>query len=979
MITLNFGKSEYSLKPTPDLVIFPDMTIDIPIKVTLKRIHVRYIETNKPAIHLGPINNKENSKRSFVYINFPLLIQTDSLEEEEVFVVWIEERGDWIAIIYNRWREDFFFDENYSGPFELDDFCENQLLRAYGIDWQRSLSETVRQTSPQGFIREIIAHAAASNVTELSITNKEIEALPPEIGKLTDLTSLKLSNNQLTSLPPEIGQLENLTFLSLIENQLTELPKEIGRLANLKSLYVNFNKLKTVPEEIGQLQNLRSLGLIGNLLDYLPPQIGLLANLDYLHLGGNQLTRLPAELGQLKKLTTLILISNQIKDLPAKISQLNNLKYLNLENNPLPLPPEIVRRKNSRIILDYYFSRIKKHLNEVKLLIVGQGSVGKTSLIERILHDTFDPNQTKTEGISIKQWKIEESNKASAKKLKPIRSRIETTDSQIKLNLWDFGGQEIMHATHQFFLTKRSLYILVLDARLTQEENRVEYWLKIIQSFGGESPVLILGNKADQHSLDIDRTGLGKKYPNIVGILETSAATGAGIEALKTEIAKQVDTLPHIHDLLPETWFTVKSKLEGLGRDKNFITQDEYLSLCDTNDITDETSQHTLIGFLHDLGVVLHFQDDPRLEALGILNPQWVTNGVYKILNSHELFQNQGKLTLPLLHRILDLPEYPQDKHLFIVDMMKKFELCYEIDEKSLLIPDLLPKDEPFLDDWLDSLAFQYQYNILPSSIITRFIVRMEAFVHTATTWRSGTVLIGKENNALVKADYEDRSISIYVRGNTESRSDFLSVIREEFNTIHKTIAKIEITEKVPISSYPGAIPPDYNFLLRMERENRSSFPVQAGNDIVDVSVAKLLNDIRPSKEVKVFISYSHDDKEFVKKLAKELEKSQAKVWWDFSALKGGQNWQKEIQQGIKLCEFFLVVLTPQGVESEWVNREIIYAMEYKKPIIPLYLKPCERPISIIEKQYIDFEKQTQKAAIKELIVILRVQDIVKQ
>ena len=139
--------------------------------------------------------------------------------------------------------------------------------------------------------------------------------------------------------------------------------------------------------------------------------------------------------------------------------------------------------------------------------------------------------------------------------------------SPIKFNIWDFGGQEIMHATHQFFLTKRSLYLLVLDARLTQEENRVEYWLKIIQSFGGESPVLIVGNKTDQHPLDIDRTGLQKKYPNIVGILETSAATGVGIEALKAEIAEQVNTLPHVRDLLPETWFTVKSKLEESGQE----------------------------------------------------------------------------------------------------------------------------------------------------------------------------------------------------------------------------------------------------------------------------------------------------------------------------------------------------------------------------------------------------------------------------
>jgi small GTP-binding protein len=283
-------------------------------------------------------------------------------------------------------------------------------------------------------------------------------------------------------------------------------------------------------------------------------------------------------------------------------------------------------------------------IHEIKLNIVGQGSVGKTSILRRLLENKFSVKEAKTEGISVSKWSIDNT--------KPLKNDIEN----ININLWDFGGQEIMHATHQFFLTKRSLYLLVLDSRLTQEENRVEYWLKIIQSFGGESPVLIVGNKIDQHPLDIDRTGLQKKYPNIVGILETSAATGAGIEALKTAITEQVNNLPHVRDLLPETWFTVKTKLEELGRQSNFINHDDYVKLCAENEVSDETSQHTLIGFLHDLGVVLHFQDDPRLEALGILNPQWVTNGVYKILNSYALFQNKGVLTSPCSTRFSTCP-----------------------------------------------------------------------------------------------------------------------------------------------------------------------------------------------------------------------------------------------------------------------------------------------------------------------------------
>ncbi|CAG0933934.1 Transcriptional regulatory protein DegU [Thermoflexales bacterium] len=490
---------------------------------------------------------------------------------------------------------------------------------------------------------------------------------------------------------------------------------------------------------------------------------------------------------------------------------------------------------------------LKKTLHEVKLIIVGQGAVGKTSLVRQILYDVFDLNQTKTEGISINRWQVNgysEQELNSKPSVSHARAGIADQRSNISLNIWDFGGQEIMHATHQFFLTKRSLYLLVLNSRLTEEENRVEYWLKLIQSFGGESPVLIVGNQIDQHPLDIDRTGLQKKYPNVVGILETSAATGAGIEELKASITKQVNNLPHVRDLLPETWFTVKTKLEGLGGDSNFITYDKYLELCAENEVNDEASQRTLIGFLHDLGVVLHFQDAPRLEALGILNPQWVTNGVYKILNSPTLFQNRGVLTVAMLDETLNLPEYPRGKRLFIVDMMKQFELCYDIEpDKSFLVPDLLPKDEPNTGDWNGALTFQYHYNVLPTSILSRFIVRMNGLIDQVV-WRSGVALKNGGNTALVKSDTEDRKVYIWVSGEEHSRRDFLAKIRGEFDVIHKAIAKIEAREKVPVPGYPEAEPVDYDLLLQMEHDNVEVYPVLAGRKMILVNVRELLNGV---------------------------------------------------------------------------------------------------------------------------------------
>ncbi len=555
-----------------------------------------------------------------------------------------------------------------------------------------------------------------------------------------------------------------------------------------------------------------------------------------LHIAGfKSLQYVPSKIKDIPNLESLSFRDCGIVTLPEFLRGMP-LKNLDLFNNPIPIPPEIIRKSSEpETILNYYFStkQKRKSLSEIKLLIIGQGSVGKTSLVQKIILDVFDPNQTKTEGIAINKWQIEGTSG-------------ENINSQIRLNIWDFGGQEIMHATHQFFLTKRSLYLLVLDSRLTQEENRVEYWLKIIQSFSDESPVLIVGNKIDQHPLDIDRTGLQKKYPNIVGILETSAATGAGIEELKAAITEQVNNLPHVRDLLPETWFTVKTKLEELGKQSNFITHDKYLDLCAENEVSDETSQRTLIGFLHDLGVVLHFQDDPRLEALGILNPQWVTNGVYKILNSHTLFQNKGVLTTSMLDEILNLPEYPRGKRLFIVDMMKKFELCYDIEpDKTFLVPDLLPKDEPAELKFNGVPAFEYAYPVLPSSVITRFIVRMNQKIDDGLVWRTGVVLKIGENTALVKADIEDRKITIAIDGVEHTRRDTLSAIRYQLDEIHGSIKGLGAQKRVPIPEAPDAEPLDYDYLLQLERDGELEIlPVKDGARLVKVNVRKLLSGV---------------------------------------------------------------------------------------------------------------------------------------
>src|SRR5581483_5556358 len=220
--------------------------------------------------------------------------------------------------------------------------------------------------------------------------------------------------------------------------------------------------------------------------------------------------------GELRQLRSLSLFNNQLQHLPEALRQCIALKELYLHENPdLSIPAEILgptlKEKNEGSgpanpaeILDYYF-RPKRPLLEAKLILVGRGAVGKTSLVNRLVHNTFG-KEKKTEGIRITRWDV------------PLPN-----GEQAHLNVWDFGGQEIMHATHQFFLTRRSLYLLVLSGREGSADQDAEYWLKMIESFSGESPVLVVLNKQREHPCEVNQRQLQGKYPFIRGFLRPIA------------------------------------------------------------------------------------------------------------------------------------------------------------------------------------------------------------------------------------------------------------------------------------------------------------------------------------------------------------------------------------------------------------------------------------------------------------------------
>jgi GTPase SAR1 family protein len=432
-----------------------------------------------------------------------------------------------------------------------------------------------------------------------------------------------------------------------------------------------------------------------------------------------------------------------------------------------------------------------KEAAEVKVILVGEGASGKTSLVKQLHGERF---------IRIKRWKLACSGR------------------ELCCNLWDFGGQEIMQATHQFFLSRRSLYVLVLDGR---RDERPEHWLRYIESFGGKSPVLVVLNKWDANpGFDLNRPFLQKKYPFIVGFYRTSCFTGQGVEAFQQALREELDKLPMSRNRWPASWFRAKEKLEQ--RQEPRISYETFEGILAESGVQGKTSRNVLTAFLHDLGIVIHF-DEFALNDNHVLDPKWVTGAVYKIINAPMLAAANGLLKLDDLKEILawqegdDYRYYPAD-HVYIIELMKMFELCYELNDKEVLIPQLLGESEPaFAFDYKASLRFELRYeDFLPPSVMPRFIVKRHHEIKDKLRWRRGVVIENAQldASAVVNVDDETRRIHIAVTG--KERKVFLALIWLTLREINAGFEGLKVSERVPMPEEP-TITVAYESLLKSQ------------------------------------------------------------------------------------------------------------------------------------------------------------------
>ncbi len=540
-------------------------------------------------------------------------------------------------------------------------------------------------------------------------------------------------------------------------------------------------------------------------------------------------------------------------------------RYLDLGNNGDMgglLPKEVLETTDAQAILAAYRrfvlaqqKQTLKPLNELKLLVVGNEAVGKTSLLQYLITEKpRDPKEPKTPGI-VQHEKIEVLGWSPH-------------HCQVQLNAWDFGGQEMMRGTHRFFLTERSLYLLVLEDR-RQDDRSIYDWMKTIRNRGGASPVIVVINKSDagKQDLRLDEKSLQETYRNIVAFLRTSCDPGdwaaSSIEKLRAKIVDIItenEHLRHVADRIPANWLQIKNRVRELADQRDVLPHADFIALCKdpgggTDPIVEESEQRALLRLLHDLGAIvahgLERNSPAARREITLLDPNWLTGAVYRILDKASSVDQEGEFLRSQLVDWLDPGPYPPERHEFILDMMQDRDvgLCFRLptpQEERYLIPEALPANRRFYGKWPeDSLRFRYVYDYLPPGLMPRFIVESyRNLTPEKSRWRTGVVLRVRDCEVLVLADLDQRRVDVQVAGSLALRRAALNVVLDHLEAVHALNPEAGPVAVVPLPDRPE-VHVRYEHLLMLEdRMGPSYLYIPDGTDRA-YPVGELLDGVR--------------------------------------------------------------------------------------------------------------------------------------
>jgi len=569
----------------------------------------------------------------------------------------------------------------------------------------------------------------------------------PEKPKSDEASAKDKGNNDteksgLTSLPDNFADLyPNLTHLHIWgQTKLVELPELQAGLIGLDLRFSNsLESLPALPKrlellDLGGCESIFSLPPVPNSLQrcYLNDCKQLLATdlrkcesmvefdaseSPYMH----SLKTLP------RSIAKLVLAGCQNLDSVEGIEDFKNLKHLNLSACPklisLPEIPDDIQYlalhssdqlkyyKNqtlgpydrgsedepnvaSRLYVRKVFGQKLAPSAQAKLLFLGDGRVGKTTLSKALQWNTLseqerqsgqydalkpDRNEQYTRDIRFDNWQTaleldvslaeKVNEKANSAGLAPVFTEAGRCDGTIRM--WDFAGQELYHQTHRIFAAEGSVFVLVWSVdtsaavdsskRDVSEEEWVEwnrqrsldYWLEYIESIRPDASITIVCTRctdAEPDSWKKRAPKCNKRFGHVKDFYIDSLEPGdlsdednefrGLVEHLRKECGREAHRLGILQ---PEFYSVVRSQLDQWVSNNMAAMTDERVLLRQYSDWSEDLKQldpaiplspvhiEGITGYLNDAGMLVRIQSNTERAVL--IDQSWAASVIYKLLH----------------------------------------------------------------------------------------------------------------------------------------------------------------------------------------------------------------------------------------------------------------------------------------------------------------------------------------------------------
>jgi Leucine-rich repeat (LRR) protein len=724
------------------------------------------------------------------------------------------------------------------------------------------------------------ALASLTQLQKLDLQNNQLTKLPEALASLTQLRELYLQNNQLRELPNAIASLTQLRELFLPNNQLRELPGALASLTQLQWLNLNHNQLRELPETISSLTQLQWLLLDNNQLRELPETISSLTQLQQLYLQNNQLRELPEALTSLTQLQRLFLPNNQLRELPGALASLTQLQLLCLSNNPLNPDLAAAYDQGTEGVLQYLRAKAEAQitLNEAKLILIGEGEVGKSCLLGALREDEWLEGRPTTHGIEIK----------------PVIVTHPDTDTEISLNGWDFGGQPVYRSTHQLFFSAPAVYLVVWKPREGPQQGFVKEWITLIKHREPDAKVLVVATHGGpgQRQPDIDRQEIHDRFGSdtVLGFFHVNSKPDAqnsctGLAELKAKIASVAASLPEMGRSVPAKWQQVREILQT--NDRAYLPYDEVIAICDRHGIDQEQAE-LFLRISHTLGQIIHYHYDPILRDIVILKPDWLAKAISFVLDDETTRRRNGLVDFEHLGELWSNPPfpgetgYPQELHPIFLKLMERFDLSYRVvldptgPSNTSLIAQLVPDTRPKLPNWgqQPEAGDRQQVQIcrivddrgqlaVAEGLFYQLIVRLHKYslgrcnYERSIHWQRG-LMLDNDYNGRALLEYIDTDVKITVRAAYPER--FLSYLTQEIKWLVENFWEgLRCNVMVPCiapcgKNLPGNGLFEVEKLIESKKKHRDEYPCPISGCGEWQNIDRLLNNAPiaqlPSQEI---------------------------------------------------------------------------------------------------------------------------------